>query len=147
MFNILSNCLYCCGLRIITQQQNDSRHHHIDDTHPNQIKFAVMTNQTNPNVMRFFRKYPEFFQNYCFCLQRKVEPTMTNAASAAPSPSTTTTAVTTTTIGGDPIDEREVNSATSHGTPNTIPVIPIAIESNVYVIVDSILCQCLAFFC
>lgn len=110
----MSNCLYCCGLRLIARDNNDNNNilRNIDDTHRNDIKFAVMTNQPQ-YVMRFFRKYPQFFQNYCFCLHSKVEP-MTSS---------------------DPIDGFK-NSTTLNGANNnnnTTPIIPIAIDTNMYV--------------
>lgn len=100
MLNVLSNCLYCCGLRLIARDT--------DNVDENQIKFAVIMNQPQ-YMMRFFRKYPQFCQNYCFCLHRsKVEP-----------------------MTSDPIDGFK-HSATMNGA-NTTPIIPIAIDTNVYV--------------
>lgn len=110
MLNVLSNCLYCCGLRLIARENDKNIMQNIDDTHQNEIKFAVMTNQPQ-FVKRFFRKYPQFFQNYCFCLHRKVEP-----------------------MTSDPVD------GFRNGTPlsgaNTTPIIPVSIDPNVYVAIS-----------
>lgn len=65
-------------------------------------------------VMRFFRKYPQFFQNYCFCLHRKVEP-----------------------MTSDPIDGFAHSATTmSDVNANTTPIIPIANDAYVKVFLN-----------
>lgn len=103
MLNVLGNCLYCCGLRLIARDTENNFMRNIDDTHRNKMKYAVVMNQPQ-YLMRFFRKYPQFFQNYCFCLHRKVEP-----------------------MTSDPVDGF-ANSTTTNA--NTTPIIPIAIDAN-----------------
>lgn len=114
MFDLLSNCLYCCGLRLIARDTRNV------DSDQNRMKFAVVMDRPQC-VMQLFSKYPQICQNYCFCLHRnsnKVEP-MTTA---------------------DPIDAYK-NSATSNGA-NTTPIIPIAIDTNVYVLEFHIFTLC-----
>lgn len=87
MLNFLSNCI-CCGNRansklssaIIWKSEEYKRqfNNNIDD-----VQSTPQMNR-HRNIFNIFHKYPQFLENYCLCLHRKVEPADQFASQAIP---------------------------------------------------------------